>query len=143
MAVELSVTLEGEQQLSRKLLIIADGLNDFSEPLRSIEGELAKSFQENFDARGGLFQTGGWAPRKDKNPWPILERTGAMRQNFKSEMQPTFVRFYNPTSYFKYHQSNQPRTKLPRRVMMKIDQQRKTFVVKAFQAYIVALTRKG
>lgn len=139
MAIQIDAELEGEHQLSRRLLVVADGVKDWQAPLRDIEGELLKSFQDNFDARGGLF--GGWPARKKDYPWPILEKTGAMRDNFQSQIGNDFVRLYNPTDYFVYHQSNAPRSKLPRRVMMKLDQQRKMFIVKAFQNHIVDLLK--
>lgn len=139
MAITIDAGIEGEVQLQRKLLVVADGVKDFKEPLRRIEEEVLKSFQDNFDARGGLF--GGWPPAKKDYGHPLLEDSGAMRSNFQSRIGKDFVRLYNPTSYFVYHQSNAPRSKLPRRVMMKLDQQRKTFIVKAFQEHIVALLR--
>jgi len=137
--ITISGEIEGDKELSRRLLIAADGLEDFSEPLESIGGELKKSFDDNFAARGGLF--GDWVPRKDNNTWPLLEKTGDMRNSFTDEVHSDFVILTNTAPYFPYHQSNKPRQRLPRRVMMKIDQQRKTFITKAFQEYIVKVTR--
>jgi len=137
--ITISGEIEGDKELSRRLMIAADSLEDFSEPLESIGGELKKSFDENFSMRGGLF--GGWQPRKDNNTWPLLEKTGDMRNSFTDEVHSDFVILTNTAPYFPYHQSNKPRQRLPRRVMMKIDQQRKTFITKAFQEYIVKVTR--
>ncbi len=139
MAISVEATVEGERQLSRKLMIVADGVDDFSQPLERIGGELQKSFQDNFSSRGGLF--GGWPARKAPVGWPLLERTGEMRGNFQQEMGKKYVRLFNPTPYFGFHQSNAPRRKLPRRTMMKIDAERKTFIVKSFQEYVVSLIR--
>lgn len=138
--MDISVTLEGEKQVSRRLLIVADGITNFETPLRSIGSELQKTFQDNFSQEGGLF--GGWAPRKKDYPWPILNKTGRMRQGFRQNLGKTELKLYNVVPYFKYHQSNKPRTKLPRRVMMKIDNDRRNFIVKEFQAYIVGLMRR-
>lgn len=137
--MDLSVTLEGEQQVSRRLLIVADGITNFETPLRGIGSELQKTFQDNFSQEGALF--GGWAERKQDYPWPILNRTGRMRQGFQQNLGPQELTIRNVVPYFKYHQSNKPRTKLPRRVMMKIDQDRKVFIQRTFQAYIVGLIR--
>lgn len=146
--MDLNITLEGEKQVSRRLLIIADGITNFEEPLRNIGGELQKTFQDNFASEGALF--GGWAERKPQyrkgervDTWPILDKTGRMKQSFRNHVGKTELIISNEVSYFKYHQSNkQPRTRLPRRVMMKIDMERKNFIIKQFQAYIVGLKRK-
>jgi phage gpG-like protein len=137
--MQLEVTLEGEKQVSRRLLIVADGIQNFEPPLRSIGSELQKTFQDNFTQQGALF--GGWPARKKDYPWPILNKTGRMRQGFRQNLGKTELLLYNTVPYFKYHQSNKPRTKLPRRVMMKIDNDRKLFIVKTFQQYIVGLIR--
>lgn len=142
--MELDFTVDGEQQLSRRLMIMADGVQDFTTPLKASTTELQKSFQDNFDARGGLFQSGGWPLREgeDKYKWPILEHTGALRNSFDSTITKMSTVLFNKMPYFKYHQSPLPRkTQLPRRVMMKIDSQRKTFIVKQFQLYLVTLMR--
>lgn len=137
--MEISVTLEGEQQVHRKLLIVANGITDFSNPLRNIGGELQKTFQLNFAQEGALF--GGWADRKKDYPWPILNKTGRMRQGFRQNVGMETLTITNVVPYFKYHQSNKERTRLPRRVMMMIDNDRRNFIVKEFQAYIVGLLR--
>lgn len=137
MPIYLDATLEGEQQLSRRLGIIADGVEDFSPAFERIEGELLHSVDSNFSQRGGLF--GGWVPRKDDNPWPLLEKTGELRGGFMSAIKSDYLEIGNSVSYFKYHQSNQPRARLPRRVMLKIDQTRKVFITKAFQEQLAGL----
>lgn len=137
--VNLEVTVEGEKQVSRRLLIVADGVSDFESPLKKIGGELHKTFQSNFDSGGSLF--GGWVPRKQDYPWPILDKTSRMRNSFKQKAGKNELEITNSTSYFKYHQSNKSRKRLPRRVMMKIDNERRNFITKTFQAYIVQLIR--
>lgn len=138
MPLLLQFEIEGEKQFSRRLSLMADGVEDFTEPLEKVEGEVMKSFDRNFAARGGLF--GGWPPPAKNYGHPLLEKTGEMRGAFVSVVSSDSVEFGNPTSYFKYHQSKEPRSKIPRRVMMKLDQQRRTFIVKAFQAYLIKLT---
>lgn len=139
MPVVLTGDIEGERQLSRRLLVMADGVKDWSEPLDRIGSDLRASFDTNFNLGGSLF--GGWAPRKKSYPYPILQKTGMMRGSFEQQTERDFVKLHNTSEYFPFHQSNQPRSKLPRRVMMKIDQQSKRDIQKAFQEYIVNLIR--
>ena len=133
--IELNVTLEGEKQLSRRLLTIPKDISDFKRPLFRIGAEVRGSIDQNFSGRGSLL--GRWVPRKDNKPHPLLEKTSKMRRNFKQTLGPSYIEIYNPTPYFKYHQSNKPRKKLPRRVMMKIDRQRQQFIQKEFQKHII------
>lgn len=139
--ITLNVTLEGEKQLSRRLLTIPSDISSFKIPLFRIGGELRGTFDKNFSARGALF--GRWQPRKDNLPHPLLEKTGSMRRNFKQSLGPDYIEIFNPTPYFKYHQSNKPRKKIPRRVMMKIDDERKRFIQREFQKHVNDAIRKG
>ncbi len=142
MPIQITGSIEGEQQLSRRLLVVADGVSDFGPPFERIKDKLLTTFDANFGARGSFF--GGWAPRKKDYPWPILENTGTMRKNFQGESHRDFLKISNPTDYFKYHQSNQPRaTALPRRIMMKIDNERKVFIQKEMQKYLVDIIRRS
>ena len=141
MPVLLDAEIEGEKQLSRRLLIVSDGISDWKDPLHNIAGALHNAIESNFDSRGGLF--GGWAPAAKDYGHPLLEKTGDMRGAFGDEINTDFLKISNPTPYFPYHQSNQPRSRLPRRVMMKLDQQRKTFIQKAFQEHIVKTIRNS
>ncbi len=138
--IELGVEVEGEKQLSRGLGLIAEDLDDFSKPLSKSSTLLLKTFDQNFRTRGGLF--GKWAPRKTIRPWPLLEETGETRYGFISAVTPSRLVIGNTSPKFKYHQSNKPRRKIPRRVMMMIDKQRKTEVVKYFQEFMVGIIRR-
>lgn len=140
--MDVEVVVEGEVQLNRRLLIVADGINDFSEPLTNLGGELQKTFQDNFAEEGSLF--GGWPARQDDNDWPILDKTGLMKSSFQQEVGALKLTITNTAPYFPYHQSNKPRsTNLPRRIMMMIDDERKQLIIKELQAYIVKLVRGG
>lgn len=132
-----SVEIEGEKQFSRTLLTVAEGIENFEKPLENIGKELLNTFDMNFDARGGLF--GGWPPPARDYGHPLMEDSGDLRGGFAMEVQPTYVSLYNLVPYFGYHQSNAARSKLPRRVMMKIDEQRRNFIVREFQNYIRGL----
>lgn len=65
----------------------------------------------------------------------ILERTGKMRNAFRSQVAPDYAMIWNTAQYFKYHQSNKPRSKLPRRVMVKLGEQQRELIVKEFIAH--------
>lgn len=143
--LEISFTLEGEKQMIRRLRDVSTKMKNWYPEFRATGRMLLKTFRDNFATQG----------RTLGEPWERLApstveekikagflgsgplvRTGAMRDAFRSQPQQNMVTITNPTPYFAYHQSNRPRRHLPRRVMMKIDQQRREEIVKIFQASI-------
>lgn len=139
MAFRLQMGLEGETKIDRVLGITVEGVTDFTKPLQDSRTIILDRVEQNFDKRGALF--GGWKPRTKAYPWPLLEKTGKMRKSFKSESTKTQLTVGNTADYFKYHQSNKARTKIPRRVMLDIDAASAILITKAFQAYLVGLLR--
>ncbi|WP_152467701.1 phage virion morphogenesis protein [Gordonia terrae] len=53
---------------------------------------------------------------------PVLVRTGQMQSRFGHQAAATSVTIYNLDPKFKFHQSNAPRSKIPRRAMIGIYQ---------------------
>jgi phage gpG-like protein len=137
MAFYLQFQIEGEQQLSRKLRGISSNVKNWKPQMKKIGSYLVGVFS------GPVFDTEGreigepWEKRKGNYSWPLLQRTGRMKGSFKSIPTMASVEIMNTTNYFKYHQSNKPRRKLPRRVMMKIDNERKQGIVKIIQKSLV------
>lgn len=132
--ITLKADIEGTKELSRRLMDIPDDIDNWKRPLFRIGQEVRGAIDTNFSQRGALF--GRWVPRKHFYPHPLLEKTSTMRRNFKQKLGPDYIEIYNPTPYFAYHQSNKPRKKLPRRVMMKLDRDRKIFIQKQFQKHV-------
>lgn len=139
MPFRLQMSLEGETQIDRVLGISADGVQDFSKPLEDSRKIILDRTEQNFNSRGNVF--GGWAPRKIAKPWPLLEQTGKMRRGFYGTISGDQLEVGNRDPKFKFHQSNKPRTRLPRRVMLMIDQTSAVAITKAFQAYLVGIMR--
>lgn len=145
MGFQLQWTIEGEKQLSRVLIGMQTDLKDFKKPLNKIAENLTRLFSTDvFTTRGGVIQE-SWASlspytlatkaRRGLPSAPLIA-TGAMQKGFKSAVTSDQAVIYNTADYFKYHQSNQPRKKLPRRVMMKIANKQKEMIVKEFQNFI-------
>ena len=140
----LSVTIEGEQQLSRKLRIVQELVKDWTPAFQETAETLKDVFSgEVFDSEGGAIEESwprlspAYAYRKARL-YPgtgILVATGAMRESFVATFSKDMAVVGNSSEYFKYHQSNAPRTKLPRRVMMKLTNELKTRIVRIFNTY--------
>jgi len=139
---QVTIVLEGEKVLSRRLLNAQYAFKSLHAPFETINTELQKTFQMNFSTQGSLF--GGWAERKPQykngervDTWPLLNKTGNMKDSFDGVATDSQLVIFNTAPYFKYHQSKAERSSnLPRRVMIGLDKQRKEFVIKTFQQYI-------
>lgn len=145
---KLEWKMEGTTELSRVLQGMKTKLKDFSKPFASASKELIKIYSNDvFNTQGGEINE-RWerlspytVAQKSRLGFPkdILVRTGKMQKGFKSIIDKEQALIYNDTEYFKYHQSNQPRKKIPRRVMMKLAENQKQMVVKEFQKYLMKL----
>jgi phage gpG-like protein len=151
MSFNLSWTIEGETQLSRNLLLLAEKVKDWTPAFEQTAYELKSTFQnEVFDTEGGAIEE-SWAPlskayayaKAKKYPGKgILERTGTMRNSFMTLWRPDMAAVWNDCEYFKYHQSNQPRHVLPRRVMIKLAEAQRMQVVRIFTTYFSEVVHK-
>lgn len=142
MGLKLGFEIEGEKQISAELGVTVDMLQDFSDPMSTAADIMMDAVEDNYDKRGSRF--GGWAPRKPTMPpqtHPLLEKTGAMRRAMHKESGKDYAMVDNNDPKFPFHQSNQPRTKLPRRVMLMIDATMRDEIFKAFQLYVVKALR--
>ncbi len=135
--MQLVFNIEGEQQVSRNLRGIDESMGDWTPTFKKVGVYLTDFFSgEVFNTQGAVIGE-HWTPRKKNYSWPILEKSGTMRHNFVYHAEDKQVLITNITSYFKYHQSNKPRRKLPRRVMMKLDNDRKNQIIKIFNEDLV------
>ena len=148
MPFQLKFTIEGETQLSRNLLLVATKIKDWTPAFQETALTLQSLFSgEVFDTQGAVIDE-SWSPLKKayvlqkSKKYPgkgILEATGTMRKGFMVLWRPDMAMVWNKVEYFKYHQSNQPREKLPRRVMMKLAEDQRTQIVRIFNTYFQSI----
>jgi len=142
--MQLSWSIEGEQQLARNLKNIGEGVKNWMPAFKEASDKLKTVFSDDvFKTQGGAIGE-AWQPLKPEYmaaktkagfPSDILVKTGKMKSNFQSIVKTDMAEIWNSTQYFKYHQSKAPRSKLPRRVMMKLGQNQKEIIVKIFHTY--------
>lgn len=134
--VALSVEVEGIEEVSMMFSTAGKKAENMHEPLQNSSSMMLKTFDMNFNSHGKELGE-PWQRRKQGYPWPMLEKTGLMKESFDSVVTNDFVVLFNTVPYFKYHQSSAPRKRLPRRVMMKIDEERRRKIAKYFQQYLM------
>lgn len=143
LSVQFQIT--GDEVIHRALDFSAKDIGTLREPMDDIGRTLRKTFDMNFSTRGAEY--GGWKPRKPQmskgrriDTWPLMEKTGRLRKNFKQDTTNTSVTLFNPTSYFPYHQ--QGTSRLPRRVMMALREQDGRMIVGTIQQYCIEVLRR-
>lgn len=143
--IKLTWTIEGATELARNLQGMETSLKDFTKPLKRISDSLVKTFGNDVFSSKGSAIGETWAPLAQSTleekarlgyPSDPLIRTGAMKGGFKAMVSTDQALIGNEMDYFKYHQSNKPRSRIPRRVMMKLTENMKQMIVKEFQDYI-------
>ena len=131
----LEFQIEGQIQMHRRFTRLSGAVKNWSGTFRNVGKYLKRFFQDE------VFQTEG---RVIGEPWVSgpyynkLQRTGIMRNSFIYQSAKDYVLVTNTAPYFKYHQSRLPRKKLPRRIMMKLDERRKQSIIKLFQAELIS-----
>lgn len=142
--MKLSWSIEGQEQLVRNLTNVGKGIKDWAPAFKEAADKLKKVFSDDvFKTRGAIINE-KWDPLKPRYlaqkvkggfPSDPLVKTGKMKEDFQSIVKTDMAEIWNATQYFKYHQSSAPRSKLPRRVMMKLAENQKQIVVKIFHTY--------
>ena len=135
--------IEGRQELSRNLRSLELSMEDWKEALGSAAELLTKTFSQDVFSTKGAAVGARWRPlspatvaRKARSgqSTDLLVGSGAMKAAFASRVTAKMAVISNPTPYFKFHQSNRPRSgRLPRRVMMRLGEIQREQVVKEFQ----------
>ena len=142
--LEITFSIEGDVEMLRQLQGVSRDLKSWDKEFKQVGSFLLKTFKQNFDTEGRTLGV-PWQSLKPSTvaqkqrlgyPSNILVRTGRLKESFKAKAGSFSVVISNPTPYFVYHQSKAPRSKLPRRVMMRLDEKRKQEIVKIFQGSI-------
>lgn len=115
-------------------------MKDWRAPLDRAATTLVKTFSTDVFATKGAAIGTKWAAlspatvaRKARSGGSTLVETGAMKDSFRKEVHADHAIIGNDSEYFAYHQSNKPRSRLPRRAMMKLGNAQKTMIVREFQ----------
>ncbi|OJY74680.1 MAG: hypothetical protein BGP12_06920 [Rhodospirillales bacterium 70-18] len=149
---QLQWTIEGATELSRTLIGLESKLKDYRTPFRQSADMLVRQFSKDVFATQGAVIGEKW---KRLSPYTVaqkarlgfsggpLVRTGRMQRSFESIVSTDQAVVRNTAPYFPYHQSGEPRTRLPRRVMMKLSQSTKAEIVRFFQDYIRSAAGKA
>lgn len=149
----------GEVQLDRGISRFSDGVSDYRPIWPVIEDDFYAEEAAQFASEGAA---GGepWTPLSPEYAgWkeahypgmPILQRTGDLQRSLTSPSDPNAVHVENRKSlvlgtrvpYAIFHQSINPRTKLPRRAPIQLTKPFKAGVMRQLQSYLVQIATQS
>ena len=135
--MQYQVRIEGGKEVKAKLLKLGPSLLKFKPEFKEIGEEVSKYYAgQVFASRGKVIGepwkalTPAYKRRKAKR-YPgagLLVATGKMQESFQAAATDTGVTITNTAPYFKYHQSTEPRTKMPYRPMMGVNKEVKSII---------------
>lgn len=137
----IKIEVKGEKQLMAGFLRVGRDLSNFRVPLTAANALIRKSVDTNFEREGSELGK-PWKKLSKPAGHKILQDTGLMRGSFLSMISNTRVEISNTAPYFAFHQSNRPRHKLPRRIMMRIDKQRRDEVMRLFTVFLDKVAKR-
>lgn len=148
--MNVSVHVTGDREIISKLSALGPKLMEFSAAFAILGRELSNYYSSKaFASQGGVFGNSWqqlspvYAARKGRE-FPgrgILVATGKMQQGFNFNVTPDTLVIGNDTPYFKYHQSTEPRSKMPRRPMLGVNAEVKAIVTTVIQADVQSKIR--
>lgn len=137
MSLSISVNISGDKEKIAGLKKLGQSLTMLQGAMNTIGKSLTDySSTKVFASRGGILGD-TW---DDLSPaYKLLKakqypgrsplvKTGHMQRSFAHEADDTSVTIFNEAEYFAYHQSNEPRSHLPRRAMMAVNNDIRTMV---------------
>ncbi len=139
----VTITITGLDEAQRTLTGAKSAVENLQPAMTDIGKYLARFFSsEVFASRGGVIGepwpalNARYASYKAKRypGRPPLVRTGLMQRSFISNSGASFARVTNSADYFDYHQLGG--SKLPARVMMKVDETRAREIVGIVERYL-------
>lgn len=143
--MQISIIVTGSKETRRKLEKLGDGILNMPGAMKDIGERLTRYYSTvGFLSQGGVYQK-RWAPlslnyaRRKARMYPgrpPLVKTGKMISGFRYDHGPQQVRIYNRMPHFKYHQSTEPRSKIPRRATMGINSEVKRDIGEAVKKHI-------
>lgn len=143
--IKLDGVIENKQRVSAYFDDVKVKVGDMSEPIKEANRYMRGEINKNYGKEGGVV-TSKWAAlnpeyaKRKRKGSKILVDTGKMKKAFYSKFGKNQVEIGNRSSYFKYHQSNKPRTKLPRRAMIEIKNEQQAEIFRFFTKFLNKIT---
>lgn len=151
--LNIAINIQGDKSFMRKLENLGKTWFEWKAAFEETGVNLKGYFAgQAYDSMGGVFGT-PWAQlspstiaQKSKHyatyaSVPLM-RTTTMRESFEHKASATHLEITNSAPYFVYHQSSEPRHKIPRRPMFGINHDVKEIIRLAFDKVALVKIRE-
>lgn len=152
MSLSVHVILEADK-VDDALSMLGQSLVMFEEAFDNIGKNLSDYFSGQVFASQGQILGDQWPELSEQyEAWkavnypgrPPLIRTGEMQDSFAYDSTDTSLTMFNTSDHFVYHQSTEPRTIIPRRAMMAVNDDVRSIIAYLFDQDINAkIARAG
>lgn len=112
----ITVKVKGDQEAIRKVQKLIKANGDLKPVFEDVAKSIIQEFKANFPAKGGVLNS-PWAPRKKEYPWPLLMKTGTLRNAWEKKAEKKKLAIENTVDYAKYHHFGMPPQKGPRKLV--------------------------
>jgi len=134
--MEIRLDARNTKALLKKL---EKGIADARPFFSSLEPTITQAKDKQFASKGAYLGE-RWAPRKKEEPWPILQKTGRMKNSFKTKSKSAQQRVYGSgNTYYPYHQLGT--RKMTARKILAISPALQDIITKEFKNYIDKLMK--
>lgn len=150
--MNITITISGDKEVIKKLGNLEKIFGSWRGELKDSTDFMKKYYSTRvFDLEGQMFGN-RWAPvrpvydtfkRTHALLFGTLQFSGKMQGSFDSSVTDTEGEVSNSASYFVYHQSSAPRSKLPRRRMIGIDDTQKKYVLQVFRKGVTSKIKQA
>lgn len=119
----MKINFEGMEEIEKRLGEIEDRMNNATGLLQGFMNDLSGSIEQTFNAQGS---PDAWPPRKTGGSWPVLDKTGRLRDSAASmqdggdsiaRVSPQQIEMGTTVEYGKYHQHPEEYASLDRGIM--------------------------
>lgn len=148
----ISISIDGAAEAAKRIGTVSSAVQDLHPVMGEIGKYLSRFFaSEVFASRGSVIGepwpalNARYAVQKAKRypGRPPLVRTGVMQRNFVFISGATFARVTNKDPKFNFHQSDAPRSKMPERIMMKVDEARAREIARMVGRFLDQAARRA
>jgi len=130
----MEIQIIGLEKLNNRIDGFKKRLADLSPAFADSGDVILQEFKANFSEEGRIL-TDGWQPRKKSYPWPILEKTGKLKNTWNSKIENKKLTISSPIEYATYHQFGTP--KMPARKIVGITKSLLENVIDRIKKYLL------
>lgn len=103
----MSIKVEGIIELNKVFDGLKMAVKNLEPAFKMMDDEIISQYKKNFDSKGKVLKS-AWTPRKNSYPWPLLNKTGKLKNTWDKKSNRKSLQISNPVPYAKFHHFGLP-----------------------------------